>query len=112
MPLDALEIDFLGALASDTHGVWEIFGYARLHYPGLSDAEIFELGSEYLNRWIENGWLKVAAKPLHPTRIGQLGGILKFAREHGTLATFYIENSPSVDITDVGLSAYKKQPPA
>jgi hypothetical protein len=34
---DALEADFFGDLAEDTHGVWEVFEFVRLHYSELTD---------------------------------------------------------------------------
>jgi hypothetical protein len=34
---DALEADFFGDLAEDTHGLWEVFEFMRLHHPALSD---------------------------------------------------------------------------
>ena len=46
--LDALEADFFGDLAQDTHGVWEVFEFVRLHYPDLTDEQVFERGHDYI----------------------------------------------------------------
>lgn len=102
MPLDSLEADFFGDLASDTHGVWEIFEFVRLHYPGSDEGEVLRIGTEYLSRWIENRWIEVAARPLHPTKAKSISDVSAFIQEHGVAATVCMEGSPSVDITEAG----------
>jgi len=110
MPLDLLESDFLGELSSDTHGVWEIFEFVRLHYPDRDDTDVFKIGTRYLTRWIERGWIKVSDKPLHPTPVGSVDEILSFVKKHGVAATVCIKDSPSLDITKAGLTACQKTP--
>ena len=54
-PLDKLEADFFGDLAEDTHGLWEVFEFVRLHYPELSDQQVLERGRDYITRWSDGG---------------------------------------------------------
>jgi hypothetical protein len=65
-PFDPCEVDFFGDLAGDTHGLWEVFGFVRLHHPELSDERVLELGCEYLTRWIDAGWIRVSDAPPSP----------------------------------------------
>ena len=108
-PLDKLEADFFGDLAEDTHGLWEVFEFVRLHYPELSDQEVFERGRDYITRWIDAGWIRVSDAPLRPSAITSLSQIPEFLRRHGPAATFYLEDSPSLDITDEAKRVYASQ---
>jgi hypothetical protein len=110
MSLSILEADFLGDLSVDTHGVWEIFESARLHYPGRDDAEVFKIGEEYLSRWIERGWIAVADRPLYPTQVKSMFEVRAFVQEHGVASTTYIGGAPSLDITETGIRALPKTP--
>ena len=105
-PFDTLEADFFGDLAEDTHGLWEIFEFVRLHHPDLSDEQVFERGREYITRWIDAGWIRVSDAPLHPSSVSDLTGLLKFLHQHGSAATRYLEDSPSIDITEEAQRAY------
>lgn len=109
MPLDALEMDFLGDLASDTHGVWEIFESARLHFPDRDESETFKIGAGYLSRWIERGWITVSDRPLYPSEVTTIHGLLSFVQKSGAAGTIYIEGSPSIDITETGLQALQQE---
>ena len=106
---DALEADFFGDLATDTHGLWEVFEFVRLHYSGLGDQQVFERGCAYITRWIDAGWIRVSDAPLHPSTITGLSQIPDFLQRHGTAATFYVEDSPSLDITDAAKRVYASQ---
>jgi hypothetical protein len=108
-PLDKLEADFFGDLAEDTHGLWEVFGFVRLHYPELSDQRVFERGRDYITRWIDAGWIRISDSPLYPSTIRSLSESLEFLQRHGLAATRYLENSPSIDPTDEGLRVYESQ---
>ena len=99
--LDALEADFFGNLAQDTHGVWEVFEFVRLHYPDLTDEQVFERGYDYISRWHRTDWIRVSESPLHQSAIKQ-SELLDFRRQHGSAATRYLENAPSLDITETG----------
>ncbi len=99
-PFDTCETDFFGDLAGDTHGLWEVFGFVRLHYPDLSDQQVLERGRDYLTRWIDAGWVRISDAPLYPSTITHLSQIAAFLEQHGPAATFYIEDSPSLDITE------------
>ena len=99
-PLDTFETDFFGDLAGDTHGLWEVFEFVRLHYPDLGDQQVFERGREYLARWIKAGWVRISDAPLYPSTITTLSQIPAFLQQHGSAATFYIEDSPSLNITE------------
>lgn len=57
---DACEADFFGELATDTHGVWEVFGFVRLHHPDLSKQQVLERGRDYITRWIDVGWIRIS----------------------------------------------------
>src|SRR6266566_6003792 len=99
-PFDALEADFFGDLAEDTHGLWEVFEFVRLHYPDLSEQQVSERGRDYIMRWIDAGWIRISDIPLHPSTITSLSGVSDFLQQHGLAATRYLENSPSIDITE------------
>jgi hypothetical protein len=103
---DHLEADFFGDLASDTHGLWEVFEFVRLHYPDLSDEQVFERGHDYVTRWIEAGWIRVSDAPLHPSSLSDSAGLLAFLGQHGSAATRYLEDSPSLDITEEAERVY------
>ena len=104
--LDRCEFDFFGDLATDTHGLWEVFEFVRLHYPDLSDAQVFERGHDYISRWIDAGWIRVSDAPLHPSSVSDFPALLEFLRRHGPAATRYLEDSPSVDITEKAQRVY------
>ncbi|HRE84535.1 MAG TPA: hypothetical protein PLN52_26065 [Opitutaceae bacterium] len=110
MPLDLLEADFLGDLAIDTHGVWEVFESVRLHYPGCDDSEVRKIGEKYLARWIEKEWIAVADKPLYPTKVVSLTEVMEFLKKHSVVSTSYLEGAPSLDITETGLKALPETP--
>jgi len=105
-PFDACEADFFGDLAEDTHGVWEVFEFVRLHHPGLSDEQVFERGRDYISRWIQNGWIRIADAPLHPSSITTLSQFSQFLEQHGASATRYLDDSPSLDPTEEALSVF------
>ena len=106
-PLDTLEADFFGDLAEDTHGLWEVFEFVRLHYPELTDEQVFERGHNYNTRWIDSGWIRISAAPLYPSTITSLSEAMEFLQQHGLAATRYLENSPSIDPTKEVLRVYE-----
>ena len=97
---DALEADFFGDSAEDTHGVWEVFQLVRQHDPELTDEEFFERGYDYIARWLRNGWIRVSDAPLHPTTVRTPAELLHLLQERGLAAAQYCENAPSFDLTD------------
>ncbi len=99
-PFDTLEADFFGDLAEDTHGLWEVFDFVRLHYPEFTDEQVFERGRDYITRWIDAGWIRISDAPLYPSTITTLSESLSFLQQYGAAATRYLENSPSIDPTD------------
>jgi hypothetical protein len=108
-PFDTCQADFFGDLAKDTHGLWEVFEFVRLHHPGLSEQHVFERGRAYVTRWIDAGWIRISDAPLHPSTITSLSQIPEFLQRHGSAATFYMEGSPSLDITDEAERVYGSQ---
>jgi len=106
---DALEVDFFGDLSEDTHGLWEVFEFVRLHHPDLSDDQLFEQGRDYITRWIDFGWIRISDTPLYPSTITGLSQAVEFLRQHGSAATRYLENSPSIDPTEEALRVYESQ---
>jgi hypothetical protein len=108
-PFDKLEADFFGDLAAETHGLWEVFGFVRLHHPELGEQQMFDRGCDYITRWIDAGWIRVSDAPLHPSSVTSLSEALEFLRQHGIAATYYLENSPSIDITEEAERAYESQ---
>jgi hypothetical protein len=108
-PLDKLEADFFGDLAEDTHGLWEVFEFVRLHYPELSDERVFERGRDYITRWSDAGWIRISDAPLYPTTISSLSESVGFLVQHGSVATRYLENAPSIDITEEAQRVYENQ---
>ena len=105
-PFDRCEADFFGDLAGDMHGLWEVFEFVRLHHPDLSEEQVFERGRDYITRWIDSGWIRVSDAPLHPSSVSDSAGLLGFLRKHGSAATRYLEDSPSIDITEEAQRAY------
>jgi hypothetical protein len=103
---DAFEVDFFGDLAEDTHGLWEVFEFVRSHHPELGDEQVFERGRDYINRWVQSGWIRISDTPLYPSTITSLPRAMEFLRQHGAVATRYLENSPSIDITDKAQRVY------
>jgi len=108
-PFDALEADFFGDMADDTHGLWEVFEFVRLHYPELPDEQVFQRGRDYITRWIQSGWIRISDAPLYPSTITSLPQARDFLQQHGSAATRYLENSPSLDPTDEALRVYENQ---
>ena len=103
---DACEADFFGDLAGDTHGVWEVFAFVRLHFPAANEDQVLRKGLDYITRWISAGWIQMAKLPLYPSTITTLPALSVFLQEHGAAATYYLENSPSLDITEEALRVY------
>jgi hypothetical protein len=104
---DSCEADFFGDLAEDTHGIWEVFEFVRFHNPNSTDAEAIEIGLQYLRRWIQNNWICVSEAPLFPSTLVNSVDLLQFLQDHGQSVKTYLENSPSLDITDEGLRAWR-----
>lgn len=103
---DALEADFFGDLAEGTHGIWEVFEFVRLHHPRLTNVQVFERGQDYITRWIQEGWIRVSAAPLHPSSITTLPQLLEFLQQQGAAATRYLDDSPSIEPTQKALSVF------
>jgi hypothetical protein len=97
---DGLEADFFGDLAQDTLGLWEVFESVRLHHPELTDDQVFERGCDYITRWTKSGWIRISDAPLCPSTITSLFQAIDFLQQHGSTAARYLENSPSIDITE------------
>lgn len=106
--LDALESDFFGDLAQDTHGVWEVFAFVRLHYADFTDEQVFERGYDYISRWLRRDWIRVSDSPLHSSEI-KPSDLLHFLWQHGSAATRYLENAPSLDITEEGQRVFANE---
>jgi hypothetical protein len=60
MQLSKLEKDFLGDLAQDSHELWELYTFIRLHYPEFPEDKIIRYGRELLTEWVGRGWLKIS----------------------------------------------------
>ena len=108
-PFDQLEADFFGDMAYDTHGLWEVFEFVRLHYPELDDERVLERGRAYITRGIDAGWIRISDAPIYPSTITTLPAGLSFLQHHGAAATRYLENSPSIDPTEEALRVYQSQ---
>jgi len=108
-PFDTLEADFFGDMAEDTHGLWEVFEFVRLHYPKLSDEQVFKRGRDYITRWIQSSWIRISDAPVYSSTIKSLTQAMDFLQQHGSAATRYLENSPSIDSTDEALRFYESQ---
>jgi len=70
---------------------------------------VFERGCHYITRWMDAGWIRISDTPIHPSTIASLAAMSGFLQEHGSAATFYLENSPSVDITEQAERVYESQ---
>jgi hypothetical protein len=108
-PFDKLEADFVGDMADDTHGLREVFEFVRLHYPELADEKVLERGRAYMTRWIDAEWIRISDAPIHPSTITSLTQAMEFLQQHGSAATRYLENSPSLDFTDEALRVYESK---
>jgi hypothetical protein len=106
---DTLEADFFGDLAEDTHGLWEVFGFVRLQHPNFSEQQVFERGRDYITRWIDAGWIRISDTPIYPSTITSLSTLLDFMQQHGAAAICYLQNSPSIDITEEAEHVYENQ---
>ena len=106
---DPLEADFFGDTAEDTYGLWEVFGFVRLHHPDLSEEQVFESGRDYIARWIQSGWIRISDAPLYPSTITSLTQAMDFLQQHGPAATRYLENSPCIDPTEEALRVYESK---
>jgi hypothetical protein len=98
MRLSSLEHDLLGDLAEDTHGVWEVFEFVRCHNPNAPDTEVFSLGRELIESWINRGWIVLAANHLYPTSVSKMSEPLPALDRLGSQATRYFDGAPSIDI--------------
>jgi hypothetical protein len=67
--VSAWQFDFLGDLAQDTHGVWEMFAFIRLHHPDFTQAQIFGEAVKSLRLFRKNGWVDVAKRQNPPTDV-------------------------------------------
>jgi len=103
---DSCEADFFGELATDAHGVWEVFEFVRLHFPAADETQVLQKGLDYIMRWIRAGWIQISDSPLYPSTIATLPALSYFLWERGAAATHYMENSPSLDITEEALRVY------
>jgi hypothetical protein len=99
MNLSAVESDLLGDLAQDTHGIWEVFEFVRLHNSTASEAETFETGLALLRGWVERGWLSVSSTPLYPSSIRTPSEALSWLDRTGPSAIRYVPDAPSIDLS-------------
>lgn len=106
---DPLEADFFGDLARDTHGLWEVFEFVRSHHPELTGQQVFERGRDYITRWIRSSWIRISDAPLYPSTVTSLSEAIDFLQQHRSAATRYLENSPSIDITEEAERVYESQ---
>lgn len=100
MKLSKLEQDLIEDLAADTHGIWEVFEFARLHNRGATDSEVHAIGCDLLRSWIARGWIEIAKRPLAPTNITEFDAALARIDELQGDATRYWEGAPSIDLTE------------
>jgi hypothetical protein len=107
--MTSVQTDFLSDLAQDTHGIWEIFGYIRLHHPNLSDDEVFQEGLSILKRWWKNGWIELSKKPIQPSDIRSIDEAFTLMNKLKAKATKYFQNAPSIDITTTGMQEFNRQ---
>ena len=106
---DPLEADFFSDLAQDTHGLWEVFEFVRSHHPELTDQQVFERGRDYITRWIQSSWIRISDAPLYPSTVTSLSEAIDFLQQYRSAATRYLENSPSIDITEEAERVYESE---
>ncbi|MDH5718889.1 MAG: hypothetical protein OEZ22_14780 [Spirochaetia bacterium] len=104
--LDKFEIDFFCDLSQDTHGIWEVFEFIKLHFPLLNDHEIFEKGLVYIKKWFQLTLIVISKHPLNPSDIEETDSCLDFINKNKIKIIKYIKNAPSIDITNKGLNNY------
>ena len=52
---------------------------------------------------------RIADAPLYPSTIASASDITAFLEQHGVAATWYVENAPSIDISDEGQRVYESE---
>ena len=62
MDLSSLESDLISDLAQDSHGLWEIFEFVKLHNKGSSEQAALANGRELLASWLSRGWISLSEK--------------------------------------------------
>jgi hypothetical protein len=64
-----------------------LFGFVRLHHPELTNEHaVFTCGRDYLGRWMDRGWIRIADAPLYPSTIASASDIATFLEQHGVAA--------------------------
>jgi hypothetical protein len=58
MHLSDVEEDLLGDLAQDSHELWEVYTFVRLHNPRMSDDEVVAYGRKLVATWLNRCWLE------------------------------------------------------
>lgn len=99
MELSPLESNFIGDLAQDSHGLWEVFEFVRLHHPDSSEQEAFSRGRELIASWLTRGWLRIAADPKPPGGISE-GVLLQVIDRLGSKAMVASDELPWIDLSE------------
>jgi hypothetical protein len=99
MELSTLESDLIGDLSKDSHGLWEVFEFVKLHHPSGSDQEVFNRGRELLASWLARGWLRIAANPKPPGGISE-SALLQVIDRLGSKAMLASDELPWIDLSE------------
>jgi len=99
MELTPLERDLLGDLAADSHALWEIFGFVRLHHPGLPDEAVLGLGRSLISSWLDRRWLALGTAADAPVSI-TLADLLPLIDRLGVAATYGFTGAPWLDLAE------------
>ena len=100
MKISALEQDLLGDLAADTHGLWEVFEFVRLHSPESSEQEIFSAGRALVVSWLQRDWLEIAPDPLYPSSVASIEDVVPTLDRVGLASLSYFADAPSISLTE------------
>jgi hypothetical protein len=102
MNLTELEVDILGDMAQDSHGVGELVGFIRSRDPTAPNPIIFHRLRALLASWMERGWLQLAGPPRPTAGLQSIDGLLPWLDAQGP-AVVGLDSDvelPEVDLTD------------
>ena len=100
MELSSLESDLIGDLAQDSHGLWEIFEFIKLHHPESSEQAIFNRGREIIASWLARGWLSLPADPKLRGGVTSENELLSLINHLGKKVMVASDELPWVDLSE------------
>ncbi len=59
----------MSELSQGDHELWELYGFARLHYPDSNEEEITQIVAELVFLWLERDWLIATQSRKNPAEL-------------------------------------------